>query len=472
MKRDIVGYLPVNIIQAVAAMALVAVFSRLLTTEEYGRYAVAFAATQLAQGLIFYWLHASVARFHEAARRDGRLAEHLSTTYVALAVLSLASIALSVVAFALWPTHTGLVAAAVAALVTRSAMTVGLETHRAARDPRRYSYLEATQHFLSISVGVLLVAAMGLREAAPLIGIAVANALCLLIDLPAMARMAGSFAPRRDTLDQFARYGVAASVSMLLAIALVTVDRFVIGWLIGDAAIGLYAVAFALADRPLSIIFGWIGMSVMPVAVMAMERGGAAEARAVMVRNSKILLFLTLPAATGLAMIAEPMAALLAGPEFQGTAAQLVPWLALAGVLHGFANHFAAHPFLLLKRTDLLARTMALACVAMLVLNIALLPVIGLAGAVVASVGAHLVVLVARLVWASRIGLPAPIDLPTAAKALAACVVMALVIDAVPHPSGALALAVLIPVGAVSYAAAALVLDVAGCRTMIRRGAR
>lgn len=49
MKRDIVGYLPVNIIQAVAAMALVAVFSRLLTTEEYGRYAVAFAATQLAQ---------------------------------------------------------------------------------------------------------------------------------------------------------------------------------------------------------------------------------------------------------------------------------------------------------------------------------------------------------------------------------------------------------------------------------------
>lgn len=97
-------------------------------------------------------------------------------------------------------------------------------------------------------MGVLLVAAMGLREAAPLIGIAVANALCLLIDLPAMARMAGGFAPRRDTLDQFARYGVAASVSMLLAIALVTVDRFVIGWLIGDAAIGLYAVAFALAD--------------------------------------------------------------------------------------------------------------------------------------------------------------------------------------------------------------------------------
>ena len=54
LGRHIFGYLPVNAVQGLVAFGTIAIFTRLLHPDEYGRYAMVLAAVQLVQGACFY----------------------------------------------------------------------------------------------------------------------------------------------------------------------------------------------------------------------------------------------------------------------------------------------------------------------------------------------------------------------------------------------------------------------------------
>lgn len=71
LGRYLLGYLPVQVAQALVGFGSVAVFTRLLPADDYGRYALVIAAMSLTHILVFTWLEAAVARFHARAERRG-----------------------------------------------------------------------------------------------------------------------------------------------------------------------------------------------------------------------------------------------------------------------------------------------------------------------------------------------------------------------------------------------------------------
>ena len=79
--RHLLGYLPVQLSQAIVGFGSVAVFTRLMPAETYGLYALALAALSLTHIVTFTWLESAVARFHARAEVRGRLRDHLATTY-------------------------------------------------------------------------------------------------------------------------------------------------------------------------------------------------------------------------------------------------------------------------------------------------------------------------------------------------------------------------------------------------------
>ena len=68
--RGVWGYLPAQIVQGVVGFLTIFVFTRLLSAEDFGRYALAFSVMTLAHVATFSWLEAAMARFW-AAQRDG-----------------------------------------------------------------------------------------------------------------------------------------------------------------------------------------------------------------------------------------------------------------------------------------------------------------------------------------------------------------------------------------------------------------
>ena len=88
--RGVWGYLPANIVQGVVGFATIVVFTRLLSAEDFGHYALAFSITSLLHLLAFTWLEAAMARFWAGEQTPEGLASHFASLYrTAFLVLSL-----------------------------------------------------------------------------------------------------------------------------------------------------------------------------------------------------------------------------------------------------------------------------------------------------------------------------------------------------------------------------------------------
>ena len=61
--RGVWGYLPANIVQGAVGFLTIVLFTRMLSPEEFGRYALAFSIMTLIHVALFSWLEAAMARF-------------------------------------------------------------------------------------------------------------------------------------------------------------------------------------------------------------------------------------------------------------------------------------------------------------------------------------------------------------------------------------------------------------------------
>ncbi len=470
LNRHLIAYLPVYLAQALVGFGAVAVFTRILSPEDYGRYVLVLAGASLIGTLAFTWLDAAVARHHARAAARGRLSGQLFTAWRLYAMLAAPAAALAAVALWLAPMGGDLKTAcafAFAYTLIRSGLTLALETRRAAGQAWRYSLLETFTLSAGFGLGVVFVAAGGLGAAGPFAGMALAAGLALLIDAPVLLSKS-----RRDRADAqraaalFA-YGAPVAISLIFEHLLSVGDRFVIAAFLGEAATGAYAAGYAVADRSLSIVFLWLGTTTGPLLVAALEHNGPAAAKQVARNTAGLMALIGFPAAAGLALVSGDAARLLIGADLAGEAASIIPFIALSGLMNGLMTFYFHEAYILGRRPRAMAAIMAGAAALNLGLNLILTPRLGLAGAALATVIAYGAALAVCAVHGrGAFALPVPVKSWTGAALATAA--MAAALSGLPAPEAALpALIARISAGALVYAAAALALNVNGCRDFV-----
>lgn len=475
LNRHLITYLPVYLAQALVGFGGVVIFTRLLSPQEYGQYALLLAAATLAGTAIFTWLDAAVARFHARAHAHGRLPGHFSTVLRLFIVLAIATgLGLGALLLVL-PIGAALKAAAgfaLAQLIIRSALAVALVTRRAAGEAGRYSILESLTLAGGFALGIVFTAGGGLGPAGPFAGMAVAALVAAAIELPLMWRRS-----RRDRADRtraltFFAYGAPVAFSLIFEHLLSVGDRFVIAGFLGDAATGAYAAGYGITDRSLDIIFIWLGAAAGPLAILALEREGAAAARKVLKQAAALMGLIGFPAALGLALVAEPLAGVLIDDALAARAAAIMPLIALGGLLNGLMTYFFHEAFILGRQPRTMALIMTGGALFNLALNLVLVPAMGLTGAALATVIAYGASLLACAIVGAEI-FPLPLPVTDWAKSVLACTLMGLAVWSLPETGSALVeLAMAVATGIAVYALAALALDIAHCRRMLPRPAR
>ncbi len=465
LKKGLLGYLPVNVVQAVAGFGAVTAFTRLLSPTDYGAYALGFSVMSLVHTCLFTWLEASLARFHAAEADEAARANLFAT--IRTAYLSLILGVPLVAAVVIWllplsPPVRWAVGAGVGAIVTRSLLKLIQERRRAAGEVAGYARLDMLQTGGGFLLGMGLAAA-GFGAAAPLIGGGVAAGACLLFALPAEAHRARAGQFEMARLQTYAAYGLPLSLSLVMSLALATTDRFVLAAYLNEGAVGAYHAGYSLSSRTLDVLFIWFGMAAGPAAVAALERGGQAELRGMALAQSRLIVLVALPAAVGLALVANPLADLMVGEALRSGAARVTPWIAAGALFSGLTTYYFHTAFTLGRRTKRLLVAMAIPAGVNLVLALVLIPRFGLDGALWATTASYALGLVAS-VSLGRAALPLPIPWGTLGKAGLACAAMAAALLALPSPGGLAELALKAAVGAGVYAAVALILDVAGVR--------
>lgn len=464
--KGVLGYLPVNLVQGVVGLLSIVVFTRVLAPADYGVYALAFSVMSLVYTCLFTWLEAAMARFYAPEAEAGRLPGHFRTLYSLFGALALVFPLLAGAILWVWPAPVALkiaVGAGLATILFRSLAKLIQERRRAAGDVRAAALLDVVMTAGGFALGAGLAFA-GFGGASPLVGLGAAAAVCLIFALPRELTQlkGGAFEPARARM--YAAYGLPVSLSLILSLALATTDRFLLAAYLNETSVGVYHAGYSLANRTLDVMFIWLGMAGGPAAVAALERGGHAALRATAREQAGLMVALALPAAVGLALVAQPLAEVMIGPALRQGAAQVTPWIAASAFLAGITTYYFHTAFTLARRTGLLLAAMAIPAVSNIGLCLVLIPRFGLQGALWATVASYGLGALASAILGRR-ALPLPIPWETIGKAALAAIVMAAAVRLVPASGGVLELAAKAGVGVAAYGALAWLLDLCGGRT-------
>ncbi|MEO0467063.1 MAG: lipopolysaccharide biosynthesis protein [Pseudomonadota bacterium] len=469
LKRHIVGYAPVKLAGALAAFGGVYLFTRLLGPDEYGRYSLLISIMALVHTLTLTWVEAANYRFAAIARAEGRLADHHATVLVLMRRSILAALVLTGL---LWwalkdvPGYGAGLAWLGVLLPINTAVQMALEAHRAGQRVTRYVSSYCFKALTGLALGAAIAHWVGWGSAAPLVGLALAASFVALREGRFLWGSARGGHMDAGAPRAWAAYGVPIAFALVLDLILSSADRFMIAAWLGEAALGAYAAGYGVADKTILLLCAWPALAASPLIMGAYETSGAAAAREASRGLINTLLVLGVPAAAGLALVAQPLSEAMIGEALRAQAASIIPWIAFAGLLNGLMIHYASESFQLARKTALRAALVAAPATLNIALNAMLIPALGLMGAVYATVLSYGVGL-ALLAFVGRrlVAFHWPVE--TLLKAVAASAAMVPAIALVPNWGSWPQLIIEAAAGAVAFAIAAFALDAGGVRALL-----
>jgi O-antigen/teichoic acid export membrane protein len=455
-------YLLARGLPGLVAFCAIPLFSRMLEPSEYGRYALALATVGLLYALLFQWLRLALVRYL-AASADGP-GNLKSTLVTAAGGLALAAGVITAAACAA-PVSRGyrdFLVLCWALLVAQAAFELCCEYTRAMLRPWQFMRLQLARSLAFVGLGVLFVVG-GAGWWGPLAGMGVGMALAVTA---VWRRDWAGVKPGIDlgVLVGLARYGVPLAMTVALTSVIGTSDRYLIAWMKGEDAAGLYSVAVDFTAQTITLLMTSIHMAMFPVAVRAWDRGGAAEARKRMAANASMLMALGVPCVIGLGLLAPGVAHTFLGDRFRNAAVGIIPLVALGTFLAGMKNcHFDA-AFQFVHRTVSQVWIVLAAAVLNVALNMVAIPRWGIEGAAGASAVAY-VAAIAMTVVIGRGHFAVPLPAGDAARVLLAAGVMGMLLVPVRQYVGPAALVAQVAGGAVVYGAVLLATDFMGTRS-------
>jgi len=254
------------------------------------------------------------------------------------------------------------------------------------------------------------------------------------------------------------RYGRFVSATNVVNLANNTMDNLFVGRILGAGALGIYAVAFRLADFPTTVLGHVVGRVMFPV--YSQLQADVGRVRRAYLRNLQRTALLAVPVSVGLAVAAEPVVLGLLGERWESA---ITPLRILA--VYGIVKTIAAPAGEIFKGMGRPHMGFAFSAAQVAVLGVllaVLTPPYGLRGAALAMLIAVSACGFAKLAASLRAVGATSGDLARALAAPALCsgsvaLALTLLLPSVDSLTPLAALAVLTAAGVAVYAAAAAV---------------
>lgn len=372
----------------------IVLYTRLLLPEEYGQYALVIAWVGFASAIFFQWLRLGLLRFYPVYLEHSETL--LSTIRLSFLYLMLLSGGLGVIAllfFWSYPLWRGLIGLSVLLLWAQAWFELDLDLIRSQLKPITYGLAAMLKSVLAVGIGVALIYG-GLGAYGALLGLL----LGMLISCAGLGwhqwRGVRFWLAESHLFRKLLIYGLPLTATLALTSVIHTSDRFLLGWMIGSDATGLYSAGYDLAQQSLGLLMGMVNLGAYPLVVRSLEEKGMGGAHQQLRQYNVALLAIAIPAATGLAVLSPNIAAVLLGEAFVETAIVLIPPVALGILISGIKSFYVDLSFQLGFSTVGLIWVGIGAAGVNLCLNLWWIPIFGPIGAAYATVAGYSVGLV------------------------------------------------------------------------------
>jgi O-antigen/teichoic acid export membrane protein len=252
----------------------------------------------------------------------------------------------------------------------------------------------------------------------------VASLLFHLTLLFIILKQIGFKLPGFSRLRLFLSYGLPLTPTSAVLWIISSSNRYLISYYIGVTATGIYSAAYNIGWYTVFLITP-ITRLLFPTISKSYDEQNLVETRKYLKYSLKYFLMIAIPSAFGLSMLAKPILQVLTTSEFV-TGNTIVPFIAFSGVLSGVyeISVFIIH---LVKKTKLVFMLLAISALLNIVLNIVLIPRMGLTGAATATLVAYGVVCILILIVTRRY-LKFELSVPFILKSVFSSLIMAICI--------------------------------------------
>ena len=463
LVRQTLIYSMGSIIPGAIATLLLMLYTRLLTPEEFGLYALVIAAIEFTWSLSLSWLSTAMVRLFPAQNNTPRFLGSILSFFIAISLF----VVVCIFALIFFIEDNRLQTLAILGLLLFIAtgwMELNSSLFMARLEARRSAVIRITR-----SVGAGLFAAAFVVAGAGAEGILIGATLGML--LPGISQIyrdwrhaegVGNFRDSEDLIKIGKPLAGGIAVGSVGAYA----GQVIVTALEGVAAFGFYAVGAEMAERLVMAILGPLSTAAAPLATHDLENSGPEAAKDRLANACILMIGIMAPATIGLTLVTPDIVDVLIGEEFQEMTLVLLPLATLATMLFAFRAGYMDQSFHLgMKQNFLFWREVIYLFVTVInaFLLVSAYGVVGLGYAAVATTAIMLVV----TYWFSRHAFPLPYPKAEIAKILVATIAMSAVVYILPVETGWAGLIVKPIVGASIYAVAILVLDVSGARETI-----
>jgi O-antigen/teichoic acid export membrane protein len=155
-----------------------------------------------------------------------------------------------------------------------------------------------------------------------------------------------------------------------------------VSYFLGVTDVGIYSAAYTIGNYT-SFILAPLGIVLYPVIARHYDEGNLNEARKYLKYSSKYLMMIVIPSAFGLSILAKPLLQELTLPQFVAGSV-VVPFVAFGAVLFCFYQ-ICVYIIHLVGKTKITLRLLGTSSTLNIVLNVLLIPHVGILGAALAT---------------------------------------------------------------------------------------
>ncbi len=240
-----------------------------------------------------------------------------------------------------------------------------------------------------VLIYALLIAGLGLAGViiASLIIQGIAALSCIIL----IVKQIGFTFPKFIHLRDYIHYGAPLTPNSLIRWITDSSDRYLVGYFINLQAVGIYSASYTIGGL-IQMFIGPLQLILLPELTRLYETDNLELLEEYLSHSLKYFLFLTIPAAFGLSILAKPILAILTTPEFI-SGSIVIPFLAFSYLFAG-AYQIIINITLIVKKTKINLITHIVAASANVILNIILIPIIGILGAAIATLASYMLMTV------------------------------------------------------------------------------
>jgi O-antigen/teichoic acid export membrane protein len=469
-------YLIAEVGSVIAGLISMPILARILEREDYGRLSLIMISVNFLAAFARLGLPQSVARYLPEHREQGAasLGVYVSSIFQSSLIVSVGLVAILAVLGALlkqsiwndWSNYIALIGVLLCNEVMYSIIT---ELYRAQERSVLNSALILVVRFSALAVSLLFFFYVSRTLDALLIGKAVAQMAVLTIFVLPMIGWGYLKLHKIDpqVVKNAIGYGLPLSIATAADFLIAYGDRYVIQGLLDAVQVARYSLPYDILQQVETAITTPIRMAVIPMIFAMIVNQNLAATTEFVSQVIRGMIIIIVPIIFGVSILGYDLVTLI-GSEKYADSSTVVPILA-AGVLLGGISFLFTVGLSYQKRTDIIALITVLSGTFNILLNILLVPYMGIIGAAWATAITYIghVIILYRL--SSRY-LKVQLYLGSFVRTVVAALIMAITLWWIAHylPNGALGLLIKIPLGMVAYSLAVVSLD-GEIRTFIRR---